>query len=149
MSNRDNDLHSGPTGPADTTVPPILLVVDDHDDTRDMYDGLLSASGYWVACASTGLEAFEYARDIQPDVVITDLGLPGHVDGAELIRELRSDRSLQKVPVLVVTGREPRDLPSLAGLDISALLLKPVAPETLIARIQAALAEAALKREDT
>jgi len=118
------------------SVPPIVLIVDDHDETLDLYDTLLSGQGYWVARAANGLEALEYAQDLQPDAVVTDVGLPGDMDGTDLIRELRADGKLSKVPVLVVTGRSPRDLPSFAGLPISGLLLKPVAPETLVARLQ-------------
>jgi CheY-like chemotaxis protein len=128
-----------------TAIPPIVLVVDDHEDTVEMYDALLSGEGYWVARASNASEAFEYAHDVRPDAIVTDLGLPG-IDGSELIRQLQADPALQDVPILAVTGREPRDLPSLSGLVMSALLLKPVAPETLLRRLEAALAQSAALR---
>src|SRR5215212_314301 len=127
-------VHGERTGAAD--LPPIVLVVDDHDETLDLYDTLLSGQGYWVARAANGLEALEYAQDLQPNAVVTDVGLPGDMDGTDLIRELRADRKLSNVPVLVVTGRSPRDLPSFAGLPISGLLLKPVAPETLVTQVE-------------
>jgi DNA-binding response OmpR family regulator len=130
----DAELHGEQSGTA--SVPPIVLIVDDHDETLDLYDALLSDHGYWVARAANGLEALEYAQDVQPDAVVTDVCLPGDMDGTDLIRELRADAKLSNVPVLVVTGRSPRDLPSFAGLPISGLLLKPVAPETLVARLQ-------------
>ena len=139
-------MHVVHRGEQDTPLPPIVLVVDDHADTVEMYDVLLSAQGYWVARASTALEAFEYARDVHPDAIVTDLGLPGEMDGAELIRQLRADPVLQDVPILAVTGREPREVPSLSGLKMLGLLLKPVAPETLIARVRAALSESASLR---
>lgn len=126
-------IHGEGTGTSN--LPPIVLIVDDHDETLDLYDTLLSGQGYWVARAANGLEALEYAQDLQPDAVVTDVGLPGDMDGTDLIRELRADGKLCNVPVLVVTGRSPRDLPSFAGLPISGLLLKPVAPETLVARV--------------
>jgi CheY-like chemotaxis protein len=121
---------------ATTDIPPIVLVVDDHDDTLDLYDALLSRRGYWVARAATGFEALECAQHLQPDAIVTDVGLPGEMDGADLVRELCEHEKLRKVPVLVVTGRDPRDLPSFAGLPISGLLLKPVAAETLLARVE-------------
>src|SRR5215208_5692575 len=114
-------------------IPPVLLIVDDHADTLDTYDALLSAQGYWVARADNGLEALEYAQELKPDVILTDLGLPGDMSGVDLIREIRADKWLQGTPILAITGREPRDVPSLAGVELSALLLKPVAPETLLA----------------
>jgi DNA-binding response OmpR family regulator len=133
-------VHPGDNG---ASHPPIVLVVDDHADTAEMYDLLLSGEGYWVARASNGIDAFEYAHEVRPDAIVTDLGLPGAMDGTELIRRLRADPALQDVPILAVTGREPSDVPSLAGLEMAALLLKPVAPETLLARIERALAQAA------
>jgi DNA-binding response OmpR family regulator len=129
-----------------TPLPPIVLVVDDHADTVEMYETLLSAQGYWVARATNASDAFEYAHDVLPDAIVTDLGLPGEMDGAELIRQLRADPTLRDVPILAVTGRDPRDVPSLSGLKMLGLLLKPVAPETLIARVQMALEHSAALR---
>jgi DNA-binding response OmpR family regulator len=129
-----------------TRLPPIVLVVDDHRDTVEMYETLLSARGYWVARASNAIDAFEYAHDLLPDAIVADLGLPGDMDGAELIRQLRADPALCDVPILAVTGRDPRDLPSLSGVKVAGLLLKPVAPETLLARVEAALAQSSALR---
>jgi CheY-like chemotaxis protein len=117
-------------------VPPIVLLVEDHIDTLDVYDAMLSRRGYWVARAVNGLEALECAQDLQPDAIVTDVALPGEMDGTDLIRELHADQKLRDVPVLVVTGRDPRDLPSFAGLVVAGLLLKPVAPETLVGTIE-------------
>lgn len=130
----DIDAHAQRTG-----IPPIVLVVDDHTSTLAGYDALLSEQGYWVACASSGLEALDCAKDLHPDVIVTDVGLQGDMDGAELIRCLRDDTRLSKVPILVVTGRAPRELPSFAGLPMSGLLLKPVAADTLVNRVALAL----------
>jgi DNA-binding response OmpR family regulator len=64
--------------PAGTNeIPPIVLVVEDDRDTRDMYEALLSAGGFWVMKAGDAVEAFAYAKDFHPDGVLTDLGLPG------------------------------------------------------------------------
>jgi two-component system, OmpR family, alkaline phosphatase synthesis response regulator PhoP len=119
-----------------TDIPPIVLLVEDHLDTLDMYDANLSGCGYWVARAVNGLEALEYAQDLHPDAIVTDVGLPGDMDGTDLIRELHADQKLRDVPVVVVTGRDTRDLPSFAGLVVSGLLLKPVSPETLVGTIE-------------
>src|SRR3954447_19964278 len=126
-------VHDGAAGSVD--IPRIVLVVDDHHDTLELYDAVLSDRGYWVARATNGLDALECAQDLQPDAIVTDVGLCGDMDGTDLIRELCADEKLCNVPVLLVTGRNPRDLPSLAGLPISGLLLKPVAPETLVTRV--------------
>ena len=127
-------------------IPPIVLVVEDDRDTRDMYEALLNAEGFWVMKVGDALEAFEYAKVFQPDAVLTDLGLPGAVDGAELIRDLRADPTFQFTPIIAVTGRQPRELPSLRGLEISAVLLKPVSPGTLIERLSSAITHSAVLR---
>jgi chemosensory pili system protein ChpA (sensor histidine kinase/response regulator) len=117
-------------------APPIVLVVEDDADTLEMYEALLSARGYWVARAANGVDAVESAQALRPDAIVIDVGLPGGMDGTELIRELQADGRLRGIPVLVVTGREPRHLPSFAGLRISGILVKPVAPDTLLAQVE-------------
>ena len=137
-------VHSGERSTED--IPPIVLLVDDDEDTLEMYDDCLSAKGYWVARAANGLEALECALDLRPDAVVTDIGLGGDMDGTDLLRELRADAAMREVPVLVVTGRGPRELPSLAGIETAGLLLKPVAPETLAARLASVLRTSASLR---
>jgi CheY-like chemotaxis protein len=127
-------IHMSASATAD--IPPIVLLVEDHIDTLDVYDAMLSNRGYWVARAMNGLDALECAQDLQPDAIVTDVALPGDMDGTDLIRELHADQKLRDVPVLVVTGRDPRNLPSFAGLVVSGLLLKPVAPDTLVGTIE-------------
>ena len=127
------------SGTVATPIPPIVLIVEDDDDTLQLYDALFSHRGYWVARAESGLAALECAQDLQPNAIVTDIGLSGDMDGIDLIRELRADEKLCTVPVLLVTGRMPRDLPSFVGLPVSALLLKPVAPETLVTKVESML----------
>ena len=127
-------------------IPPIVLIVEDDRDTREMYEALLQAEGFWVMKVADAIEAFEYARDFHPDAVLTDLGLAGDFDGAGFIRHLRAEPGFEFTPIIAVTGRQPPELPSLRGLGISAVLLKPVAPGTLIGRIESAMQESALLR---
>ena len=129
-------------------IPPIVLLVEDHLDTLDVYDATLTRCGYWVARALNGLEALECAQDLQPDAIVTDVGLPGDMDGTDLIRELHADQRLRDVPVVVVTGRDPRDLPSFAGLVVSSLLIKPIAPETLVGTIERILDSRSARTEE-
>jgi len=127
-------------------TPPIVLVVEDDRDTREMYEVLLKAEGFWVMKVADAVEAFEYALDFHPDAVLTDLGLPGDADGPALIQHLRSEPDLAFTPIIAVTSRQPRELPSLHGLGISAVLLKPVSPGTLIDRIKSAMQDSAVLR---
>ena len=65
---------------ADARDKPLILVVDDFEDNREMYAEFLQFSGYSVAEASTGLEALDKAFELLPDLVLMDLSLPG-IDG--------------------------------------------------------------------
>ena len=72
------------------TTPPLILVVDDFDDGREMYAAYLQFSGYGVAEAANGIEAVEKTQELLPDIVLMDLALP-RMDGWEATRRLKAD----------------------------------------------------------
>lgn len=80
----------------------VLLVEDDRDGRR-MYADWLSQAGFRVLEAHNGWQALERAFESAPDLVITDLNIPG-IDGFELTRRLRRDPRTRGVPILAVTG---------------------------------------------
>ena len=114
-----------------------VLLVEDDLDGRRLYAQWLTAAGFHVQEAHNGLQALERAFDSRPDVVVTDLHIPG-IDGFELARRLKQDPRTLDVPVLAVTGyvafaSDPgRALR--AGCD--AVLPKPYSPEDLEAAIR-------------
>ena len=118
-------------------TPLSVLLVEDDLDGRRLYAQWLTAAGFHVQEAHNGLQALERAFDSRPDVVVTDLHIPG-IDGFELARRLKQDPRTLDVPVLAVTGyvafaSDPgRALR--AGCD--AVLPKPYSPEDLEAAIR-------------
>jgi CheY-like chemotaxis protein len=109
---------------------PILLLVEDHGDTRQMYAEFLRSS-FDVLEAGDGAQALAVMRERVPDVVITDLSLPV-LDGFELVRRMRQDRALQRVPVICLSGyggHAHEERAREAGCD--RVLLKPCLPDTL------------------
>ena len=80
----------------------VLLVEDDRDGRR-LYAEWLTHAGFRVEEAHNGLQALERAFEAVPDVVVTDLNIPG-IDGYELTRRLKQDPRTRGVPVLAVTG---------------------------------------------
>ena len=80
------------------TSEPLVLVVDDYQDAREMYAEYLKASGFRVAEARTGIEAVAKAREVNPDCILMDLSLPG-IDGWEATRQLKADPSTRHIPV--------------------------------------------------
>jgi DNA-binding response OmpR family regulator len=109
---------------------PLILLVEDHEDTRAMYAEFLR-SAFDVAEAGDAERALELMRKRVPDLVITDLSLPG-LDGFELIGRMRSQPALQGVPVICLSGfgGHAHELRAQeAGCD--RILQKPCLPDEL------------------
>ena len=85
--------------------PTVLLVEDDRDD-RQVFADWLTDAGFRVMQAYNGMQALEQAVHAVPDVVVTDLNIPG-IDGFELTRRLKLDERTRAVPVIAVTGYAP------------------------------------------
>ena len=114
---------------------PHVLIVEDDRDTREMYSEYLSCSGLHVTEARTGRRALEKLRDHRPDVVVTDLAMP-EMDGRELSRRLRSDRTTSDLPIIAVSGQlAPGE--RIAGADV--VLEKPCEPDRLLHEIESVL----------
>lgn len=127
--------------PVRDTDPSVLLVEDDLDGRR-LYAEWLTGAGFRVAEAHNGLQALERALDSRPDVVVTDLNIPG-IDGFELTRRLKQDARTRDIPVLAVTGyaafaADPGRARR-AGCD--AVLPKPCSPDDLETAIRSLIRE--------
>ncbi len=118
-----------------------LLLVEDDEMIGEAACELLRAEHYAVDWVRDGSHADNVLRAERFDLVLLDLGLPG-MDGIELLRRLRSRKST--VPVLVATARDAV-AERIAGLDAGAddYVVKPFAPDELLARIRALLRRAA------
>lgn len=112
---------------------PRVLVVEDDPETRRYYRSVLERGGFVVEQAHNGLQALDKARAQPPDLVLTDIAVPG-LDGIALCRHLRGEAGTRDVPVLAVTGYDDRQYNTRA-LDAGAnrILLKPLDADTLLA----------------
>jgi CheY-like chemotaxis protein len=118
---------------------PLILIVDDYQDAREMYAEYLKASGFRVAEARTGLEAVAKARELAPDCILMDLSLPG-IDGWEATRQIKADQKTTAIPVVAITGHASE----LASRDARAagcisFVLKPALPDAVVAEVKKAL----------
>ena len=116
-----------------------VLVVDDNRDAADSLTMLLELRGFKAFVCHDGHAALALALELQPDVVVLDLGLPG-VDGFEVCRRLR-EAGLTKTCIVAVTGfgqDEDRRRSHAAGFTMCAS--KPVDPDDLVKRIEESLA---------
>lgn len=116
---------------------PLVLVVDDYDDNREMITELLALVGLRVAEARDGVEALERAAALRPALVLLDLALP-RVDGWEVARRLRADPLHGAVRILAVTGDTKVDVLACArAAGCDGVVTKPFAPEALLATVNA------------
>ena len=115
---------------------PLVLIVDDFQDNREMYAEFLRFSGLRVEEAVNGHEALDKAGALLPDLIVMDLSLPG-MDGWEATRRLKGEPATKHIPVLALTGH------ALAGYSegarragCDAFVTKPCLPEDLLAQIR-------------
>jgi CheY-like chemotaxis protein len=114
--------------------PDVILVVEDHQDSRDALRALLEAFGYRVLEASNGREALEVASRHAPDLVLMDIMMP-EVDGFEATRELRRKARFKALPIIAVTAMEgARETALKAG--VNDFVRKPIDIRTLIAKVR-------------
>jgi two-component system sensor histidine kinase/response regulator len=120
-----------------TGVRPIsVLVVDDHEDTREMSLIVLRSQGFNASVAAGGDEAFARACEAQPDVIVTDLAMPGG-DGWELIEKLSSDPRTKDIPVVMLTACATESNRRLTeDRRLAAFFFKPCAPDVLAAELR-------------
>lgn len=117
----------------------IVLLIEGHQDTRDVYGGALRRRGYEVLEAGTAAEGIRLARESKPDVVLLDMALPD-LDGWQAAERFEHDPDTAGVPVLAITvhardSHQGRDV--LAGRDV--LLEKRCSPEELCDEVGRAL----------
>ena len=124
---------AGPHMDEALTHAPLVLVVEDDADAREMYEVLLAASGFRVVCAGNGLDGINRARASHPDLIVMDVSLPA-VDGLEASRRLKNDEATRDIPIVALTGN-PIDEPE-RRLMFAATLLKPCLPDVLVAEIR-------------
>jgi len=131
---------AGPATDANRTRP-LVLVVDDHADLRARARALL-ADRFEVIEAGDGLMAWNVARDRLPDLIVSDVMMPG-IDGIELTRRVRADPETAAIAILLLTAKAGSDH-AVAGLRAGAddYLAKPFDASELLARIDALLARA-------
>jgi len=112
-----------------------ILLVEDHADTRDLLVRLLSRS-FQVEVAGCFSSALAAAERATPDLVITDLGLPGR-DGVEVMREIRQRYG---IPGIAVTGHPIDDPEAFRSAGFCTWLRKPIRFDELFAAISSACA---------
>ena len=125
-------------GPAAAGLP-LLLVADDSSDIRALIQ-LELGTVFQVMEASGGQEALDRAREIQPDLVLLDIKMPGGPDGLTVCRTLKQDPATRHIPVVLLSALDS-DASKLDGLETGAddFVAKPFSPAVLRALLQSLL----------
>jgi signal transduction histidine kinase/CheY-like chemotaxis protein len=124
-----------------------ILLADDNADMREYVTKLLG-SQYEVVAVADGEAALHAARECHPDLVLSDVMMP-RLDGSALLRELRADESLKRVPIILLSARAGEEA-RIEGLHWGAddYLVKPFSARELLARVRSHLAMAAVRKEN-
>jgi two-component system cell cycle response regulator DivK len=118
------------------TASPLVLVVDDMSDMRDLYSFYLRYMGMRAESAADGLEALVKARELKPDLIVMDLMMPG-ITGIEAIRRLKEEELTRGIVIIALTASHDPEMKR-AALDArcDAFLTKPCPPDALTAEIR-------------
>lgn len=126
---------------------PLVLVVDDTEDTRSLYALAFEEAGFRVEQASNGLEALEKIANTKPALVLLDLSMPV-MDGWEATRRIKAEPSTADIIVIAVTGHGTQlghQMAVDAGADF--VLAKPCLPDDVLACARHQLALRASKKQ--
>ena len=147
MDTSGEPVDPGPVATDATQATQRLLIADDNADMREYMVRLLGGS-YELQVVGDGTAALAAARSDPPDLVITDVMMPG-LDGFALLAALRADRATAAVPVIVLSARAGQDA-VVEGLTAGAddYLVKPFAATELLARVRSVLALARVRRRE-
>ena len=117
----------------------LVLVVDDEPNALSGYVEFLTAAGFVVVGQPDGTTALAFAQHTVPDVVLTDISMPG-LDGFALAAALHGDERMRAVPVIGITGHWNAEMQSRAvAAGLSAMIAKPCVPSHMVAEIDRAL----------
>lgn len=118
-----------------------VLLVDDHSDIRRLVRITLG-KGYEVFEADDGLSALDIINQVQPDLVVLDVMMPGEINGLNVLDKIKSDQKLSHIKVVMVTARgQSNDYEDGIKRGADAYFVKPFSPLQLVNQIKESLGQ--------
>jgi two-component system cell cycle response regulator DivK len=118
---------------------PLLLLVEDHADTREMYGAYMKFAGFRVISAMTAEQAIELAFAEHPAVIVMDVALP-MMTGTEAVRRLKANPASASIPVLLLSGHAmPTERNAGLAAGANRYVAKPCLPNELVEHIRSLL----------
>lgn len=125
-----------------------ILIIEDNEQNLYLATFLLEKNGHEIIAAGTGPEGIELATQIEPDLILLDIQLPG-MDGFEVLDHLRKDQSLGMVPIIAVTSHAMTgDRERILSAGCTGYIEKPIDPDSFLNDVEAFLTDSTSKPID-
>jgi two-component system cell cycle response regulator DivK len=121
---------------------PLILLIEDHEDTCELYETALQAFGFDTVCAVRGERGFDLAVNHRPDAIAMDISLPD-IDGYDLLTRLKDDVRTASIPVVVSGHALPDSQQRARDAGCADYLTKPCLPDDLARHLHAVISAAA------
>src|SRR5438093_6701899 len=121
-------------------MPKKILVIEDDDVMRELMHMTLEQNGYEVVTAADGVHGYDAALFLKPDLIITDIQMPG-ADGIHVVRRVRDTTSLEKTPILVTTAFGNGSATFSLQLGANAFEPKPLNSQSFLSTVRRLLSD--------
>lgn len=116
-----------------------ILIIEDDEVQRELMRMTLEKRGYSVSTAEDGIPGYEQALDVHPDLIVTDISMPG-ADGIHVVQRVRDTPEIAEIPILVTTGFGTGKAAFSLAEGANGYEPKPLDPESLLASVKRLLA---------
>lgn len=122
-----------------------ILIIEDDESIAEVIEGFLGAHQFKTSWAADGVNGLRMAREGKPSAIILDRQMPG-MNGHEVLRELKADPALAKIPVIMLTAENRRsEIEESIKLGALGYIVKPFKPEEIVERVKKILFQAQMK----
>jgi CheY-like chemotaxis protein len=121
-------------------MPKKILVIEDDDVARELMGMALLKRGYQVTLAENGVEGYDTALFLKPDLIVTDIRMPA-ADGIHVVRRVRDTTTLETTPILITTAFGDGSATFALQLGANAFEPKPLDPQSFLTTVDRLLAD--------